>query len=184
MPDLTGRILAAHAAEAAPRSRRPAALARPPVGLLLRAALGILGVLQLVLGLAQIAQSIGHPHVSGQHLWHESAAWNVAVGVGFVCVALRRTPPAGIVPMLSVLVVTLILLSINDIITGQVAAQRLMSHGFLLAGYVATLLLSRSGEHHVDPRDHRPLGPRGQMRLDEQEQPASPLRLVLPPAAG
>lgn len=74
------------------------------------------------------------------HLWHEAAAWNVAVGAAFLFVAARRTPPTGLVPMLSAFVGTLVLLSVNDLMTGRVDATRLVSHGFLLAGYLVVAL--------------------------------------------
>ena len=38
------------------------------------------------------------------HLWHESAAWNVAVGAAFLFIALRRNRPSGLVPMLTAFV--------------------------------------------------------------------------------
>jgi anti-sigma factor RsiW len=68
----------------------------------LRALLGTLGAAQFLLGTARIGgvPATHHLHTgadAGGHLWHESAAWNVAVGAGFAWIALRRTRPAGIV---------------------------------------------------------------------------------------
>ena len=67
--------------------------------LALRTGLGLIGGLQLVLGLAQVGRgrAAGHAHgplgmLASGHLWHESAAWNIAVGAGFLFVATRRTP--------------------------------------------------------------------------------------------
>ena len=183
LPDLTDAILAA-APPAAPRSRwRPTVAWRRRLVAGLRGALGLLGAVQLVLGLAQIGTGTVTDHLhSGQHLWHESAAWNVAVGAGFLLVALRRTPPAGLLPMLSVFVATLVLLSVNDLITAQVATTRLVSHGFLLGGYLITVLLSRPSLRPggPPPQQRQPQPSRWRAQLDDIEQPSAPLRLVPP----
>ncbi|MFV2103904.1 zf-HC2 domain-containing protein [Micromonospora sp. LOL_024] len=193
LPDLTGAILAA--APPPPKRRRrwrelvagtgrrsASRFGRATVVTGLRGALGLLGAVQLVLGLAQIGQAeLGeHLHATGQHLWHESAAWNVAVGAGFLFVALRRTSPSGLLPMLSAFVITLVLLSINDLVAAQVAVERLVSHGFLVVGYLITVLLSRSSRQPADPSDRqRPEQSRWRLRLDEAEELA-PLRLLPP----
>jgi predicted anti-sigma-YlaC factor YlaD len=191
LPDLTGAILAA-APPPRPRRRalvaalrsRTSALAVGPATMVngLRAALGLLGAVQLVLGLAQIgrAEVAAHLHSTGQHLWHESAAWNVAVGAGFLFVALRRTSPSGLLPMLSAFVVTLVLLSVNDLVASQVAVERLVSHGFLVVGYLITMLLARTLRQPGDPGDRqRPERSHWRLRLDEADEPA-PLRLLPP----
>ncbi|NLU79832.1 hypothetical protein HCA58_15860 [Micromonospora sp. HNM0581] len=193
LPDLTEVILAA----APPPRRRWRTLAAVPGRWLrssggqltladgLRAALGLLGAVQLVLGLAQIGRAgvAEHLHDSGQHLWHESAAWNVAVGAGFLFVALRRTSPSGLLPMLGAFVVTLVLLSVNDLVASQVAVERLVSHGFLVVGYLITVLLARSSRQPGEPGDRRqPEQSRWRLRLDEGDEPA-PLRLLPPYSA-
>ncbi|SCF24975.1 Predicted anti-sigma-YlaC factor YlaD, contains Zn-finger domain [Micromonospora viridifaciens] len=180
-PDLADTILAALPTLAPSHHRRI------QVVLTLRGLLGLLGALQLVLGLAQIGRGPagGHDHtgvLAAGHLWHESAAWNVAVGAGFLFVAARRTRPAGLVPMLSTFVGALVLLSVNDLLTGRVDIARLVSHGFLLAGYAIVVALSR-------PR-LRPDGPpaRGRsdrlgwrLNVDEAAEPVpAQLRLVPP----
>ncbi|MFF5213667.1 zf-HC2 domain-containing protein [Micromonospora sp. NPDC000442] len=195
LPDLTEAILAA----APPPRRRWRTLVaagvpsrwwsatdgRPTLVNGLRAALGLLGAVQLVLGLAQIgrAEVAEHLHSTGQHLWHESAAWNVAVGAGFLFVALRRTSPSGLLPMLGAFVVTLVLLSVNDLVASQVAVERLVSHGFLVVGYLITVLLARSSRQPGAPSDrHQPERSRWRLRLDEVDEPA-PLRLLPPYSA-
>ncbi|MCZ7421272.1 MULTISPECIES: zf-HC2 domain-containing protein [unclassified Micromonospora] len=194
-PDLTEAILAA--APPPERGRRrlapigmpgrlwPAASRRLTLVNALRAALGLLGAVQLVLGLAQIGRTgtAEHLHSTGQHLWHESAAWNVAVGAGFLFVALRRTSPSGLLPMLGAFVVTLVLLSVNDLVASQVEVQRLVSHGFLVVGYLITVLLARSSRQPGEPGDrHQPERSRWRLRLDEVDEPA-PLRLLPPYSA-
>lgn len=192
VPDRTDAILAALGGAAAAggvadtgdtpaarRSRwRPHLPGRGALVLGLRAALGLLGAVQLVLGLAQVGRgaTAEHLHASGQHLWHESAAWNVAVGAGFLFVAVRRSPPAGLLPMLSAFVGTLLLLSVNDLATGSVSGERLVSHGFLVVGYLVTVLLSRPGLRPGGPAPQRQPAPsRWQFGADEAERP---LRVV------
>ncbi|GIJ08144.1 zf-HC2 domain-containing protein [Micromonospora andamanensis] len=195
LPDLTEAILAAAppprrhwrtlVASAVPGRWWPTITGRPALVNGLRAALGLLGAVQLVLGLAQIgrAEVAAHIHATGQHLWHESAAWNVAVGAGFLFVALRRTSPSGLLPMLGAFVVTLVLLSVNDLVASQVAVERLVSHGFLVVGYLITVLLARSSRRPGDPSDrHQPERSRWRLRLDEVDEPA-PLRLLPPYSA-
>lgn len=61
----------------------------------LRLTLAALGAAQFVLGMAQVSTATAaHTHDAG-HLFHESAAWNVAIGAGFAYVAARRVRPAG-----------------------------------------------------------------------------------------
>ncbi|MGC5291222.1 zf-HC2 domain-containing protein [Micromonospora sp. DT231] len=151
----------------------------------LRAALGLLGAVQLVLGLAQVGRgaTADHLHPSGQHLWHESAAWNVAVGAGFLFVAVRRSPPAGLLPMLSAFVGTLLLLSVNDLATGSVGGERLVSHGFLVVGYLITVLLSRPGLRPGGPSPQRQPAPsRWRFGTDEVDRPLRVVRTESYPA--
>lgn len=131
--------------DAMPSSRR----ARLLVGL--RVVLAILGVGQVALGLIELARPMGDTAAMGgvmtgatpDHLTHESAAWNLAVGAGFLFVAWRRGRPAGIVPLLSVFVGVLTLLSIGDWADGAVAVARLASHLLLVAGYVIIVVMCR-----------------------------------------
>lgn len=127
----------------------------------LRLGLGALGVVQLLLGVAQItaldAGITGHAHtaptagVASGHLWHESAAWNVAVGAAFAWIAWRRTRPAGILPILTAFVTVLALLTANDAVAGRVDTSRILSHGFILAGYAILLTLGRPRFDNLDP---------------------------------
>jgi predicted anti-sigma-YlaC factor YlaD len=142
-PDVTAAVLAA----------APAPGRRPRLVPALRSLLAGFGLVQLWLGMVQIAQAAaGSVHLHGgqvaggatpDHLWHESAAWNVAVGAGFLWIALRRARPAGMVPTLSAFVVALTLLSTSDVFAGDVEPPRLLGHAVLLAGYLVVLALSR-----------------------------------------
>jgi predicted anti-sigma-YlaC factor YlaD len=121
---------------------------RGRLAVVLRLALGLLGGAQLVLGLLQVASLEGsegdtmHGATPG-HLWHESAAWNVAVGAAFLWIAARRGRPLGVIPILTAFIGVLVLLSGADVLAGRVEPLRLASHGFVLVGYLIVLALSR-----------------------------------------
>ena len=127
---------------------------RARLAVALRLLLGGLGLAQLVLGLVQVtvlrAADGGGLHgttadgATPGHLWHESAAWNIAIGAGFLWVATRRSRPVGIVPILTVFIGVLVLLSASDLAAGRVESARLASHAFVLTGYLAVVALCRS----------------------------------------
>ncbi|GIF09535.1 zf-HC2 domain-containing protein [Actinoplanes siamensis] len=158
VPDLTAAILAALPAQPATRARWWRLL---PVAALLYVSLALVGAVQIILGLAQIggASGAGHVHLglsaAPGHLWNESAAWNVAVGAGYLFIALRRTRPVGLVPMLSAFVGMLLLLSVNDLTGGRVDVTRLVGHGFVIAGYLLVVALSRGAGGSVRPPGSR-----------------------------
>lgn len=150
---------------------------RARLALTLRSVLGVLGAVQLLLALAQVlAIPSGMSHLHGttvdgatpNHLWHESAAWNVAIGAGFLWIALRRSRPSGIVPTLTAFIAVLTVLSVVDVAEGRVEPVRLVSHALILAGYLIILALTRPALHTGDPRpDRQPGTPRYHVRLDD-----------------
>jgi predicted anti-sigma-YlaC factor YlaD len=125
----------------------------------LRVLLGVLGGVQILVAVAQIALPVmtGMPmtgRVQGAspgHLLHEVAAWNLAVGAAFVVVAWRRGGPRGVLPILTAFVAALALLSAEDLVSGAVAWSRLASHLAVLAGYAVVVALSRSALRLDDP---------------------------------
>jgi predicted anti-sigma-YlaC factor YlaD len=139
--------------DAAPRRGR----ARLVTGL--RWLLGLLGAGQMLAAVAQVAlpamtgmAMTGHAEgASLDHLIHETAAWNLGVGAAFVFIAIRRTRPAGVVPILTAFVAALSLLSLDDLLSGAVAWSRLASHTLVLAGYAIVVALSRPGLRLDDP---------------------------------
>jgi predicted anti-sigma-YlaC factor YlaD len=152
VPDLGDRILATLPGLAtAPviAARRPLSERLRPGAPVLLVALAVVGAVQLILGLGQVGGGVTGAHVHAGldatpgHLWHESAAWNAAVGAGYLFIALRRTRPTGLVPMLTAFVGMLLLLSINDLTGGRVDSARLVSHGFVILGYLLIVTLSR-----------------------------------------
>jgi predicted anti-sigma-YlaC factor YlaD len=158
--------------------------ARPRLAIGLRLGLAAIGAVQFLLGAAQVA-GLGrddHAHdaaLGSGHLWHESAAWNLAIGAGFAFVALHRTRPTGMLPTLTAFVGVLTLLSANDIIAGRVEPGRLASHGFLIAGWLITLALSRPAFDPGEP-PVRGTGRRWAVSFDPEPAPAAgPPRLRL-----
>ncbi|BCB75345.1 zf-HC2 domain-containing protein [Phytohabitans flavus] len=168
--------------EAAPGPRRARLSAA------LRILLGAFGLAQFLLGAAQIGGSAATQHLhaagagAGGHLWHESAAWNLAVAAGFAWIALRRTRPTGIVPTLTAFVGALTLLTMNDLIAGRVDLTRVLSHSIIVAGYAIILVMSRLGIGPGEPpagRGDRRDRWRASFDPEPETAPARPtLRLV------
>jgi predicted anti-sigma-YlaC factor YlaD len=177
VPDLSAAILTA----APTPPRRLITKAR------LYVALAGVGAVQLILGLTQVGGGASGAHVhtgldaTPGHLWHESAAWNVAVGAGFLFIALRRSRPSGLVPMLTAFVGMLLLLSVNDLSAARVDATRLVSHGFVIAGYLLVVALSRITAAPAAPPGSKASGWRADFpdeSAEQQEARAPGLRLV------
>jgi len=151
----------------------------------LRLLLGVLALAQFGLGMAQLSLYGGHDHTGlgagpadSSHLWHESAAWNVAIGAGFGWIAVRRTRSAGLIPVLSAFVAILTLVSAGDVLQGQVDRTRLLSHGLVVAGYLVMLALTRPAFDFGDPPSGRLPTPGWRARFDEVDGRPAPLRVL------
>ncbi|WP_043510650.1 MULTISPECIES: zf-HC2 domain-containing protein [unclassified Actinoplanes] len=157
VPDLSASILAALPPSAPARPAPARWWRRLPVAALLYVSLALVGAVQIILGLAQIGgdSAAGHVHLglsaTPGHLWNESAAWNAAIGAGYLFIALRRTRPVGLVPMLTAFVAMLLLLSLNDLTGGRVDVARLVGHGFVIVGYLLVVVLSRGAGDTARP---------------------------------
>jgi predicted anti-sigma-YlaC factor YlaD len=206
VPDLSEAILAALPQQAGSRSaagrgaggldagsRGAGRRWRVPVGALLYVALALVGTVQLILGLTQVGGGVsaGHEHAALNatpgHLWHESAAWNVAIGAGYLFIALRRTRPTGLLPMLTAFVAMLLLLSVNDLTGGRVDVARLIGHGFVILGYLLVVAISRGLGGTARPPGQRE-GTGWRARFDAMTDPDTEmapqrpsLRLLPPP---
>ena len=187
VPDLTDTIMAA-LPPVVPRRRMRLKL-RLATALYL--ALAAVGAVQLILGLDQIGGGVtGAAHVhtgldaTPGHLWHESAAWNVALGAGYLFIALRRTRPSGLMPMLTAFVGMLLVLSVGDLTGDRVDATRLVSHGFVILGYLLIVTLSRiPGGFAAPPGARADAGSGWRARFADEDEPVVPavrpgLRLV------
>ncbi|MGH3887754.1 MAG: zf-HC2 domain-containing protein [Pseudonocardiaceae bacterium] len=140
-PDVVAAVVAA-----APRSRRPWLVTA------LRVLLGLVGLAQLEVALVGVltAQSAGHgtqgvvlEGASVAHFAHESAAWNLALGVGFLWVARRSSPTSGVVPILVTFVAVLAALVVLDVVAGRVDPERFLLHGLVLLGLILVIALDR-----------------------------------------
>jgi predicted anti-sigma-YlaC factor YlaD len=149
LPDvLPGLLAALDAGESRPVPRRGwRAIARDAV----RAALAVLAVGQLALAMsgivAALGASVGTDQLGGAsmtHFSHESAAWNLALGVAFgwaASGAARRT--GGLVPVIGAFVALLVALSALDLLVGHVTAGRLLGHVPVIIGLALLLLHAR-----------------------------------------
>ncbi len=140
-PDFVEAVLAA-----APRSRRR------QLSTALRVLLGLVGLAQAEMAIVSMlgADSSEHPvqgvvlqGASLAHLAHESAAWNLALGVGFLWVARRSSRASGMVPTLVTFVAVLTVLVVLDAMAGGVDTARLLGHGLVVLGLIVMIALDR-----------------------------------------
>ena len=121
----------------------------------LRAVLGLVAVVQLAIGIPSLA-GIGVGMAMSTHIAHESAAWDIAVGVAFLAAAFAPRRAAGLVPLLGTFVVVLAVLSAHDLIDGEVTTARELTHLATVLGLVLLVLLDRT-ERALPPRRARPV---------------------------
>jgi predicted anti-sigma-YlaC factor YlaD len=141
-PDLVATVIAA----APPRPR-----ARVRVETALRVLLGCAGLGQLWLAIdgivvASARGAHGGAELGGanlEHLTHESAAWNLALAVGFLWVAARSRRAAALVPLVGAFVAVLAALSLPDLLRGEVEWSREASHAVAMLGLLALMALGR-----------------------------------------
>ncbi len=154
----------------------------------LRLALLTVGLGQFLLGVAQIsnyattlAESThgGTGSVSSGHLWHESAAWNVAIGAALAWLAWRRNRPTALIPVMTAFVAVLGLLTINDALAGRVDGSRILSHSLVLTGYALLLLMNLPRLRSTDP-PARSQTPGSRWGLPHGDDDSGPLAPVLP----
>ena len=148
LPDLSGPILA----RLARPERRAATPGRRRWPTLARVALGLVALAQLALGAAQLFR-LSHMGMNmtamagmpGQdHLFNESTAWNIAVGIGLLFAGGWPRLARGFLAPLGVFVLVLTIVSIGDIVSRQVTAGRLESHVFLVLGLVLLFVVDRT----------------------------------------
>ncbi|MFD4366990.1 zf-HC2 domain-containing protein [Rhodococcus sp. NPDC058521] len=162
-PDLTSDILDAVGVPV-PRTRPQRALRWVTRDHPWRAALAVIALAQIGLGVAQVA-GIGHDHSSDAmdmgssamtgHLFNESTAWNIAVGVGFLIAACRPAATAGLMPMLATFTVLLAAFVITDSIAGQVTVERVASHAAIAIGVLVCVMVRRREKRPSSPSPHR-----------------------------
>ncbi|WP_051399994.1 zf-HC2 domain-containing protein [Haloechinothrix halophila] len=164
-PDLVDAVLAARPTRWRHRLR-----------LSLRVVLALLGMGQLVLAALTLLGATVWAHSGEIHQSHEFAAWNLALGVGFLWIAFRVAKPSGIVPTLAAFVLALTVLEIIDVVSGHIELVRLLSHALVQAGLVVVVALAdpRPGGRWFRRREPRP-APEPHACADDV-QPAPPHR--------
>lgn len=135
----------------------------------LRVVLALLGAGQILLAIAQLAGPMGADNVALMHMTHEFTAWNAAIGASFLFIAWRRTRPAALLPLLTAFVGVLTVLSVDDIVHGDVSAGRLGTHALLLAGYVVVIAMSRPSLNFDAPPGQRQRAQASAWRLGEHD---------------
>ena len=142
-PDLTDRILASVPATAPVRRRH-----------VLRWALGGVAFVQLILAMAQLLGVDHTAHLAagtGEHLFNESAAWNLGVAIGLLAAAVRPSFAGGLLPALAVFVAVLVAVSAIDVLSANVGLDRLSSHAMVVIGLVLLYLVERQHRRHPVP---------------------------------
>jgi len=112
----------------------------------LRIALALVAFAQCGLGFAELlgVSHAGHGTLgSVAHLSNESAAWNVAFGIGLLWAALRPRAASGLLPAFAGFVVVLGIVSVIDASGGEVTAGRLLSHSLVVTGVALLFAVDR-----------------------------------------
>lgn len=132
VPDRSVDILAAVRADRRIRTPRPAVSWRPAP----RIALALVGAIQLVTSLPYLWSLVGG------HTVRDLAAFQLAVGVGFLVAAARPATAAGLLPTAGALVAVLAVVVVADIAGGRVAAGGETIHATEAAGVALLWLLT------------------------------------------
>ncbi|MGP4017481.1 zf-HC2 domain-containing protein [Saccharopolyspora sp. 5N708] len=115
-----------------------------------RVLLACVAMCQIALGVSQVLginNFANHGHHMGDvmtgHLFNESTAWNLALGLGMLWTAWRIRASSGLLPVLAAFLAVLSGFSIHDLINDTVPIGRLLTHGLLVLGLVLLLLMKR-----------------------------------------
>lgn len=132
-PDLTVSVL--EAVRAADNAARAKALARARV---LRWAVGIAAIAQLVLAVPALLAATGFTDLPAVHASREMASFDIAVAVGFLLAAIRPERARAFVPVACVLALCLAVTSGIDMAAGATALADETGH--IVAAVQAVLL--------------------------------------------
>ncbi len=132
-PDLVARVVD-HAP--GPRVRRRGTAAR--------AGLAAVGLAQAAIGVVGLLGAATHAHAGMAHTNHESAAWNIALGVAFLAGALWSRHLAGLLPALGAFIALLAVVSGVDLVAGRVDPGRVASHLLLVVGFALGVAVVRT----------------------------------------
>jgi predicted anti-sigma-YlaC factor YlaD len=148
VPDLTATVLGAlprelPGAAAAARARLADSA--------LRLALLAVGVAQAALAWPVLMSGAGAMSAP-VHMAHETGAWNLAVAAAFLAVAAGPRLAAGALPFLGSFVALLLPVTLADLGSGHVHAERAVAHLLLLAGVVLVGGVAWRGRRRRDAR--------------------------------
>lgn len=126
-----------------------------------RAALGVVAIAQLALGVAQVfGADQAMPGMPGMtmssHLFNESTAWNLALGLGMLWAALRTRATTGMLPVMAGFLIVLTAFSVHDMIVGEVRLARVALHGLLLIGLGLLYVVHRTSSQRRTPTPEHP----------------------------
>lgn len=151
VPDLTDLILTAAAAD-----RHRLRVDRKVVVLLLR---------WVLVGIAAFEIGLASPELIGR--WHtgsELGTWSIAVGIGFLSVAMKPARASALVPMLGWAGALTAVVTSRHLLDGAAKLSDEWPHGLVLAGVVVLVAISR-----LERADHP--GPRAGETLDADGRP-------------
>jgi predicted anti-sigma-YlaC factor YlaD len=169
-PDLVAAVLA----ETRPR-RRP----------VVRIALAAVGLLQLLIAVAQLFGTHAHATLTG-HLLNEGAAWNLALGLAMLAAAWQPKRAMGLLPAVAGFVAVLGVLSLVDVVTVGVPGTRMLSHIPLVIGLALLCFVHREhkrGRHDPTPHTRDTEDDEHVAETAEDRRQAAPNRPGLRPAS-
>ena len=135
VPDLTGRVMAAVAADAA------AALDRARHRQLIpRVALACIAVTQLALAVPLLL--LGHDHTAPVHIAHEVGSFDAALAVGLLFAAISPRLAAGMTPLVGVITALLLLTAASDVASGRTDLLDEAPHLWDLVGFLVLARLA------------------------------------------
>ncbi|HEY9476240.1 MAG TPA: zf-HC2 domain-containing protein [Mycobacteriales bacterium] len=121
------------------------------LGLVVRLLLAAVALAQAALAYPDLV--FGHDAMSSStHVAHETGAWNAALAVAFLWVALRPRNAGGLLPMVAAFVAMVLAVSLSDLASERVHLERASSHLLAAVGLVLLAVLARRGG-----RSNRPL---------------------------
>lgn len=112
-----------------------------------RLALLAIGIAQLIMtGVSMVTGEHGGHDMAGMalHMFNESAAWNLALGAGFIVAAARPRLAAGLLPTIWVFLAVLGVVSVVDLLRGDATVMRVATHILVVAGALLLLMVSQS----------------------------------------
>ena len=145
--DVLRRLARQQPVAAVPAASPRRGVSAPPAGIgWQRWALVAVGLAQCAVGVAQafgVELGLQHGPHGGAHLFNESTAWTLALGLVMLAAAWRPALAPGLAGVLAAFVAVLAVYVVVDALAGAVTAGRVLSHLPVLLGAVFALLVWR-----------------------------------------